>query len=202
MAPTPKSKRDSFWLPGICGLMIGHGVRGRKRIRKMSFFETPERRLYIVRACGLFVLALAIGALSLAPNVDEQGRVFCYALSGLCGLMGLFSLWRARRSSPKATVTLIPERAPIRDQVRQVRRMLWLSVVAFPVMTAWIAYDLHRLESGTVRSVSIWAPLIPVYEHLGYWPTVLSLPVLGTICCAVFIYKLRRITRHDCGGNI
>jgi hypothetical protein len=99
----------------------------------MSFYETPVRRLCIIRACGLFVLALAIGAFSFAPDVDAEGRIFCYAGAGLCALMGLFNLWRARRSDPDATVTSIPDRAPIPAQISYFRRMLLLSAIAFPI---------------------------------------------------------------------
>ena len=167
----------------------------------MRFYETPVRRLCIVRACGLLVLALGIAAFSFAPDVDAQGRIFCYAAVGLCVLMGLFNLWRARRSAPGATVTPIPDRAPIPVQIYYFRRMLLLSAIAFPIMTIWVAYDLHQLESRAVERVTIWAPLVPIYEHFGYWPTVISLPVLGIVCCGAFIYKLRKLRTHDSTGN-
>jgi hypothetical protein len=167
----------------------------------MSFYETPVRRLCIVRAICFFVLALGIGAFSFAPAVDAEGRIFCYAGAGLCALIGLFNLWRARRSDPDAAVTPIPDRAPIPIQISYFRRMLLVSVIAFPILTVWVAYDLRQLETGAVERVTIWAPLVPIYEHFGYWPTVISLPVLGIVCCAVFIYKLRKLTSHDSTGN-
>jgi hypothetical protein len=158
----------------------------------MSFYETPVRRFCIVRACGLFVLALGIGAFSFAPDVDSQGRIFCYAVAGLCVLMGLFNLRQARQSPPDATITTIPDRAPIPTQIHYFRRMLWLSAIAFPALTAWVAYDLQQLESGATVHARIWAPLAPIYEHFGYWPTVIALPLLGIVCCTVFTFKLRK----------
>jgi hypothetical protein len=160
----------------------------------MSFFETPTRRLHVVRAFGSLVLAIAIGALSLMPDVDYFGRIFCLSLAAFCALMVALNLWRARRAPSLATVTPIPDRAPILAQVRLFRQMLWISIIAFPVMTAWVAYDLKQLEVGNAKHAEIWAPLVPIYHYLGYWPTVGSLAGLGVACCAVFVYKIRKLT--------
>ena len=159
----------------------------------MSFYETPVRRLCIIRACGLFVLALALGAFSFAPDVDEQGKLFCYGLAGLCLLLGLFNLWRARRASPQATVTTIPDRASVSSQIRYYRRMWWVAFIGFPMLTASDAHDLNQLESGAVSNVRLMEPVTAIYENFGYWPAVLSVPIAGLICCAVFTYKISRL---------
>lgn len=160
----------------------------------MSFYETPLRRLRIVRACGLLIVALVIGLLPFVLDLDEEGVIFCYAGGGFCMLLGMLNLWLARRASPDETVTEIPERAPVPAQIRYYRRAFWLSAITFPVMTIWVAYDLHQLESGAAKNVRIWAPLVPIYEHLGYWPTVLSLLLFGVGCCVILAFKIRRLT--------
>jgi hypothetical protein len=160
----------------------------------MGFFQTPARRLHIVRACGSLVLAVVIGAFSFTPDVDYTGRIICLALAGLCVLMTFFNLWRARRTPSSATVTRIPALAPISVQAQLYRRLFWLSVIAFPIMTAGVAYDLYQIENGHAERAEIWAPLVPIYEHLGYWPTVASLIGLGIACCTVFIVKSRNLT--------
>jgi len=162
----------------------------------MGFYETPVRRLCIVRACGLFVVGTAIGVFSFFEKGETLGRVFCYAGVAFCGLLGLLNLWWARRARPSATVTVISDRASTCAQIRLCQRMLWLSLIAFPVMAIWVVYDLHQLESGVVNSVQIWAPLVPIYTYLGYWPTVLTLPLLGIICCVIFAIKLRKLDRR------
>jgi hypothetical protein len=163
----------------------------------MRFFITPVRRLCLVRACSFFVLALGLGVFSFAPEVDEFGRNFCYAGAGVCVLVTLFNLWKARRTPAEATITTVPDLAPVPEQIQFFRRMLWSSAIAFPVLTVWVAYELHQLESGAEKEVTIFAPLVPVYEHFGYWPAVILSPILGAVCCAVFIHKLRQLANRD-----
>lgn len=159
----------------------------------MSFYKTPVRRLCVVRACGFFVIALVLGGIPFVNETDSEGRIISFTFAGFCILMGIFNLWRSRRASPSDTVTKIPELTLVPDQARYFRRMFWLSIVVFPAMTVWVAYDLHRLESGVVERIRIWWPASLVYDHFGFWPAVLLLPVIGLICTFVFIYKLRKI---------
>jgi len=151
----------------------------------MSFHVTPLRRLRIVCGCGLLVLALGSAGVSFTPTIDAEGRVLCYAGAGLCALLGFLNLWWARRTPAEAMVTVIPDRAPVSEQVRYYRRMLWLSLIAFPALSALSAYELHELESGAADSVRLWAPLAFLYERLGYWPTVLAPMALGLACAAL-----------------
>jgi hypothetical protein len=167
----------------------------------MSFYETPLRRLRIVRACGLLLVALVIGMLPFVLDLDREGTIGSYVGGGFCMLLGLLNLWLARRTGSDDIVTEIPERAPVPAQIRYFRQGFWLSAISFPVMTIWVAYDLHQLESGAVKDVRIWAPLVPIYEHLGYWPTVLSLLSLGLVCCVFLAFKIRKLTARGTMEN-
>src|SRR5437867_11135288 len=127
----------------------------------MSIHETPLRRLRFVRACGLLIVAVVVGLLPFVLDLDRQGIIFCYAGAGICMLLAILNFYLARRTSPDATVTENPERAPVLAQIRYYRRALWLSVIAFPMVAIWVAYDLHQLESGAAETVQIWVPLVP-----------------------------------------
>jgi hypothetical protein len=168
---------------------------------KMSFDETPLRRLRIVRACGLLIVALVIGMLPFALDLDREGIIGCYAGCGFCMLLGILNLWLARRASPDEFVSESPERAPVPVQIRYYRRALWISAITFPVMTIWVAYDLHQSETGAAANVQIWAPLVPIYEHFGYWPTVLSPLLLGVACCVFLAFKIRKRAAHETIGS-
>jgi len=159
----------------------------------MSFYDTPVRRLEIVRACKSFVVAGALVFLSLLIRLDELGRILCFVLVTTFVPSGAFQLWSARQTSSDAAVTLFPHRAPVPEQVRFCRPSLWLSAFVFPVLAIWVAYDLHQLETGAVDHVRLVAPLGFVYEHFGYWTAVLAMPVLGLLCCAVFGLGLRKL---------
>jgi hypothetical protein len=167
----------------------------------MNFFETPARRLCIVRACGLFVVALGIGLFPFLVDIDKEGQLFCFAGAGFCLLLGALNVWWARRTPPDETVTAIVDRAPVPAQIRYYRRVLWLSAITFPLMTVWVAYDLSELESGRADDVTIWAPLVPIYANFGYWPTVLSLFLTGVCCCVLFSVKIRKLRAHESRGE-
>ncbi|MCK6461549.1 MAG: hypothetical protein L6Q95_16835 [Planctomycetes bacterium] len=167
----------------------------------MGFYETPLRRLRLVRAGGLVVLAIAFAVIPSWAALDTFGAVFGYAAAGGCLLAALFNVWLARRTPEGKLVHATPDHAPPAEQLRLYRRMILCSVVAFPVLAAAVAYELHQLESGAKDRVRIWAPLVPVYERLGFWPTVIAPLLLGTVCCAVFVSKTRKLTRGPHAGR-
>ena len=167
----------------------------------MSFFRTPLRRLCLLRAVALLILALVCLCFPLLADVDAFGRNFLIALTALCVALALFNFWRARRAAPGAFVTVDPQQASVPEQLRCYRRLLWMSSLAFPVLIAWTAYDLQRLETGAVASVRLWAPVVWLYRHGGFWPTLVSLAVLGLVCVATFAFKIRRLPSATSAGR-
>ena len=167
----------------------------------MSFYETPVRRLSIVRACGCFVLSVVLVVLPFVIAADSFGCVFLFALAGFCLILGVLNLRQAQRTSPLDIFTVIPDHAPKSEQVRHFRRVLWLSIVAYPILTMWTVHDLNRLESGPAENVWILGPIAAVYEWFGYWPAVMAVPALGLFCICVMIHRLRAL-RHNEAGEI
>ena len=161
----------------------------------MSFNHAPARRFYVVRASCLFVVAIGIGAFSLAPDVDAQGRFFCFVFVTICVIRGLFDVWQARRSSSNAIVTAhhIPSSVPA--QICYYRRAFIFSTVIIPIISGLIAYDLYQIKSGALPHTIGWKPAAFIYEKFGYWPAMVLLPTLGFIWCAFVIYKLRKLKR-------
>src|SRR5690349_6901552 len=99
----------------------------------MSFFETPARRLQFVRAGGATVLAIVFGVFPFLADVDQIGREFMLSLAGCCALVAFVCLRSALRTPASATVTSVLARVPRAQQASHYRRVLWLSLVAFPV---------------------------------------------------------------------
>ena len=143
------------------------------------------------------MLAGAIAVLAILGDLDDLGRVFCLAAITILSLAGVVFLWLSRRTPADATVTPIPAHPRCREQVRYYRSSLWGSAFAFPILTIWIAYDLHQLEIGAVKEARVVVPVNLIYEHFGYWAAVLSTPVVGAICCAVMLFKLRKLSAQD-----
>lgn len=80
---------------------------------------------------------------------------------------------------------------PPAEQLRQYKILEKLSIVAFPILSAFVIWDLQKLESG--HSALIWAPVALLYEYLGYWPAVLFCPILGIICLLVFRKRIKNL---------
>lgn len=163
----------------------------------MSFFVTPARRAYYVQAIGCFVLALiftvAAVAYEIMVGLDSLGLGFAAVVVLLCTIGGVLNLRWASKTPSEARVTMVPSLAPVPEQARYFRRYLWRFVFAFPIVIGTVAYDLYQLETGAVKEVSLWAPLVPFYKTFGYWPTLAALMVIGLVTGAVFFVLVRHL---------
>jgi hypothetical protein len=176
------------------------GLAGHTLVR-MGFYETPLRRLRLVRAGGLCVLAIAFLVIPFLVELDTFGRIFGYGAATACILAALVNVWWSRRTPPERVIFALPGSAPPSVQLRFYRQMVWVSVVAFPVLSAAVAYELHELQSGAKDRARLWAPLVPVYERLGFWPAVLAPLLLGALCCTVFLVKIRKLARGPAASS-
>lgn len=110
-------------------------------------------------------------------------------------ILGTFFVWLASKSfknmntAPEETIDPILT-APKDVQLRYYKRVLILLPIVFGLLSLLTAYELSRLENGTTDHANLWLPLAVLYEHLGYWPTVLASIVLAWIFC-LFIWRKR-----------
>ncbi len=167
----------------------------------MSFLETPVRRLRLIRACGALVLAAGIGCLPLLVEIDRLGRIIWLSMVAGCVCTAFVYFWLALRTPRSAFVTAAPHSGSRDEQIRYFRRGLCACAAGFPLLSAVTGYELHQLECGATDHVQIWAPLALIYEHFGYWPTMISLPLVGICCCAVLFGKLRALDACQPGSG-
>lgn len=71
--------------------------------------------------------------------------------------------------------------------------ILLLVLIAFPLLSVSVAYNLNRLETWRVDSVSIPAPIAAVYDAYGFGPAVAVVPIIGLGCCLVFLYRIQKL---------
>lgn len=159
---------------------------------KWRWFRTPERRYNLVLGASAGIVALFIGAIPLVAPVDAMGLVFVICFTSLSAAIATLRLVKAFKAPKDAVIYLHPEAAPEPLRRAGYRRLLWATIIAFPVMTAFTAWDLWQLERGAVERVSLWAPLAFLYDWLGYVPTVVFVPLLGLVCIAFFVHQLKK----------
>lgn len=158
----------------------------------MNFWDTPLRRSRMLRAIYFFVIATIILIIAFSAETDDFGKVAAGVLFTFFFAFGCLLLWLAKRTPADVVVTSNPNRLPLPQRIRHYKRSLWVTPIAVAAYVGMLAYDLHQLESGAVKQVSIWQPMALLYEHFGYWPTVLCLPTVCLICTVIIWRKLRQ----------
>ena len=81
----------------------------------------------------------------------------------------------------------------MRRKTKNILDLWWGKIIwSFLVygLGAWVISDLVRLESGEAESVTLWVPIIRLYEYFGFWPAVGILPLIGTVLFAIGVGQL------------
>jgi len=161
----------------------------------MGVYETPVRRLWLVRAGGLFVLVIAFALIPTLVPLEATGRFVPYGFAVGCAAAALYCIRRSRRTPKGEVVHALPAAAPPAERRRMYRGLLLVSFVCFPLLSGLTAMELLPLESGETHEATLWKLLVPIYQLLGFWPTVLAPLLLGTVCGVVFAWKLRALPK-------
>jgi hypothetical protein len=162
--------------------------------------DASLRRVRQLRGYGALTVATVLIASALWAPVPAPGGTRASFAAGAIWLYGGLQLWLARRTPwaeryPSRYVD--PNTLPLPDRVRHFRRQLALGLIVFPLLSAWVAYDLNRLKSPATASVDVWVPVGFVYARLGYWPAVLMVPSLAVTLAIIVAVKLKRIGRVE-----
>jgi len=121
-------------------------------------------------------------------NANPQGM---YIGATFFALFGIMYASKARKT-PKDAVAVPIQAMPAQIQRPYFKRLLWVCIILFPILTGIIAFILYPLKTGAVQSAMVPEPFAMLYENFGFWPTVLSIPALQIFCCAVCVYRLRK----------
>ncbi len=163
----------------------------------MDFDKTPARRYYFGKGIALCVAAAVLLLIPNIVDIDKFGRIFTYALAGLILLMAIYNFWRYKKSHQDSIVYENLATAPSNLQLKYFKKIMILSYFVFPAISVLAAWELKSLDSGRVENVNLWFPLGLIYEHMGYWPTVISPLCLGIICIVIFKWKITKIKTNN-----
>lgn len=158
------------------------------------------RTHYLIRGWSYAAVAGIGPVLAVLGEIPDTDH---YIVAGIFtmvfGTISYIAFKRARKAGPDEQVHYAPPPGtPVEEQLTFYRRYLTLSLCAAPLAGAFTFWQLHPLHDGTAESVRTWAPLALLYDHFGFWPAVLSLPVLFVAFAAVFVRKIKRLRDgHD-----
>ncbi len=139
---------------------------------RWKLFRVPETRYDFLQGLYFLAIAILVGVLSIVlPFLTGGNGQGGWVALGFIVLFGAVAVY-------------------------YFRRMIWCTLVAFPVLTAYLAWKLYVLEAGARELVLLPEPFAFVYEHLGYAPTAASVPLLGFVCLSVFFHKIRTLTEQ------
>ncbi len=123
---------------------------------------------------------------------NEFGNII---IALLMSLLFAFLSYKEYKKSKLSNNVDMPYSPPINstanEQIDFHKKTIYIGGVAFLLLTIIVVCDLNDLESGQTESISTFAPVVFVYQQFGYWPAVLTLPVLGLACVIIFLKKIK-----------
>jgi hypothetical protein len=88
-----------------------------------------------------------------------------------------------------------PTDATVDQQIKFYKTYLIIGLVGFLLLAAITIPDINDLETKAIERVYLWAPIAFLYEHGGYWPAILSIPLAALVITLLFLRKLHSSRR-------
>lgn len=154
-----------------------------------------KKQYYLLQAVfkagvSIFCISLPLWAVN---DHNKYGIIIAIALSVLFAYLSFKDYKKSKLSNDEDLPYLPPANSSVTEQVNFYKKYMYMGSVAFPLLTLIVIFDLNDLESGQVESVSTFAPVIFVYKQFGYWPAILTVPLLGLICFLLYLKKIKEI---------
>jgi MFS family permease len=162
----------------------------------MSSQKSPTWLRGLSYGLGLVLGGVIVILNSVFSPSDQSAQLISWSLGGVCILIGGWKLWKWWHGDCVSQPISLPEEVhmlPVDHQIAYLQRIMKMSLVAFPLLTLYITFELTRLERGKVDSVMLWAPIILIYEALGYWPAICAIPGLGIACFFALNRRLKQL---------
>jgi hypothetical protein len=150
-----------------------------------------NKKQFLVFQAWLSIAAICFFiAFLLLQKVEPYGYAMGILLIGYFVYKAFKDFKRSATISEEETVSGLPVNATDSQQIRYYKRAILIGAIAFPAFTIINIYSIHSLESGTEQTIELWGPISFIYTNAGYWPAVLSVPLVGTLCILVLLKKI------------
>jgi sterol desaturase/sphingolipid hydroxylase (fatty acid hydroxylase superfamily) len=157
---------------------------------KKKYYHLLNACLYA--ACSIFILSVPLWA-----KIVENGLGLAFVMAAILAYLSYRNFKKISTTTEEERAYAPPIDATIIEQIKFYKRYLYVSIVAFPLLSFIIIFDLNNLESGYLQSVSLWALISFLYERFGYWTAILFVPLLGIIVIFLYIRKIYLIKPKD-----
>ena len=159
----------------------------------MEFVRDFEWSYRVTVAAYGLAEAAVFAMLPIVSPFSRSAQTLCLVTATfLVGVAGI-SLWGLRYKGHRPSET--PDDRMWQPHPRVVKQWPTIRIglpLAFPVMTIFTYTSLVALETGAVRRVEVFVPVAILYERVGFWPAVLSVPALGLLLFPIVLIKVRR----------
>ena len=149
-----------------------------------------KRSFLVLQAVLNGLIALFVLSLPFWADVPDQiGLIMAVVMAAIFGFMAFNNLRQLQHTREEERVYAPDQEATAEEEAAFYKRLIYFSLAAYPALMFLTVSDLNDLEGGLVQSVRIWAPIAFLYEHFGYWVTILSIPLAGMIVVFLLFRK-------------
>lgn len=158
--------------------------------------EAMNTRFYFdLQACGHAAVAVFTISLPLWVQVDTFGLYFACGFCALCLLISYSNYRDAQKLGTNQSPWQPPVDASPQEKAAYLSGFLVLGLVAFPVVTLLAVWGLTWPPDSDAKSQFVFFPIAIIYDWFGYWPAVVSTPVVGVITCGGLYWRIRQLRK-------
>lgn len=154
-----------------------------------------KKHYHILQACLYGIVALFIISFPLWIEVDDSefGYPFIFLMVAIFGYLSFSNFKKIKESREEDQVYRPNTDDSIEEQIAFYKKYTVLSAVGLSLLSIITILDLNDLTSGREQEIRLLEPAAFVYEKFGYWPAVLTIPVIGIVITLLGVRKIHTL---------
>jgi hypothetical protein len=156
------------------------------------------KRQYLLLHGWLYALVVIILLVFFVfQEIDEIGIIFGTIILIFLSLKSYACFMKVQNIKDEDNNFGAPANSSTDEKITYYKRILFIALPAFIILSVWIFWQLNNLELGLVESVSLWEPISLLYDWGGFWLAVLATPILGILLVIELIFKIKKLRNSD-----
>lgn len=150
-----------------------------------------RRTFHLLQSIAFGLLTLFSASIPFWADLDDTGIFLALGMASAFGFMAYRNAQQMQNAGNEEMAYAPPKDASDTERTSFYKRYIYISLVAFPLLTLLTISDLNDLESGATESALVWGPIAFVYEQFGYWAAVLLIPLAGIAVISLLYRKMK-----------